>query len=570
MQDTIMKYAEILSEVLKVDVEILDYKLNRIAGTGEFEGKINNDISNEGHIYKRVIETGEKNVNRNPGKQEICIGCPHMNSCEEKFGMSTPIKMNNKVIGVIGFVCFTEKQKQHILRNLETFSKFSDQIADLIALKAKEEIEKNSMMDIMNLLIKTIDKMEEGVAIVDENNKLFKANHLAKNILKISKNEKELTVDLTATENYIFNKREYILNINGKSFMLIGDAYKIHLSDVQFYKIFIFNDLDTMKERLFTVTNTKENIGLDRILGENQKILDIKQKIKKVASSTSTVLITGESGTGKELFSRAFHMESDRVNQPFIAINCASIPDTLLESELFGYVKGAFTGADPKGKIGKIELAHGGTLFLDEIGDMPLYLQAKLLRVLEDRKVVRLGSNKVIDVDVRIIAATNKNLEKIIQEKTFREDLFYRLNVIPIYIPPLRDRKDDIQLLAEFFIKKYTKLFNKEIKHIDPKLIEYLLKYDWPGNVRELENAMEYMVNMIHNGIIDASLLPSKILNSSCINDHEFNLEKIEKETIQKALKTYGRDLESKKKISKKLGIGIATLYRKLEKYKLQ
>jgi transcriptional regulator with PAS, ATPase and Fis domain len=569
MQETIMKYAEILSEVLKVDVEILDYNVNRIAGTGNFKGKINCNISSEGHIYKRVIKTGEKNINRNPGKQKICEACPNMNTCEEKLGMSTPIKMNNKVIGVIGFVCFTEEQKEHILKNLDTFSKLSEQIAELIALKAKEEIEKNNTMDIMNLLIKTIDKIEEGVVIADENNKLFKVNQSAKKIFKIDNEYKECIVNLTPTDNYVLDKKEYELNIDNRSFVLIGDAYKIQISDVNYYKIFIFNDLEIMKERFFTMANTKENLGLAQILGNNKEIQNIKHKIKIIASSKSTVLITGESGTGKELFSRAVHMESDRINQPFIAINCASIPDTLLESELFGYVKGAFTGADPKGKIGKIELAHGGTLFLDEIGDMPLYLQAKLLRVLEDRKIVKLGSNKVIDVDVRIIAATNKNLEKMITEKVFREDLFYRLNVIPIHVPPLRDRKDDIKLLTEYFINKYAKLFNKEIGNIDSKLMEYLMGYDWPGNVRELENAIEYMVNMINNGVVNHSLLPKKIISSDLMENNEFNLEKIEKQKIQEALKTYGTDLKAKKLISDKLGIGIATLYRKLEKHKL-
>lgn len=192
----------------------------------------------------------------------------------------------------------------------------------------------------------------------------------------------------------------------------------------------------------------------------------LKKTIKKIASSTSTVLVSGESGTGKELVARAIHNESNRREEPFIAINCAAIPDSLLESELFGYVKGAFTGADPMGKMGKFELANKGTIFLDEIGDMPLSLQTKLLRVLQERKVIRIGSNKQVNIDVRVIAATNKNLIDLIEEDKFREDLYYRLNVIPIEIPPLRERIEDIKLLTDFFIKKYLSLFNKDFMKI--------------------------------------------------------------------------------------------------------
>lgn len=282
-------------------------------------------------------------------------------------------------------------------------------------------------------------------------------------------------------------------------------------------------------------------------------------------------LITGESGTGKELFARAIHMESERNNNPFVAINCAAIPDTLLESELFGYVKGAFTGADPKGKIGKVEFANTGTLFLDEIGDMPLYLQAKLLRVLEQKEIVRLGSNKPIPVDIRIIAATNQNLEKRIREGTFREDLYYRLNVIPFRIPPLRERKEDIRVLTDFFVSKYTALFKKRVIGFESNVWDFLYKYDWPGNVRELENTVEYMINMLdNNGIISIRLLPQKIRVDLNKNNDLIPLEKMEKDLIKRALDLYGNSVTAKQQAADTLGIGIATLYRKIKKYRLE
>ncbi len=230
-------------------------------------------------------------------------------------------------------------------------------------------------------------------------------------------------------------------------------------------------------------------------------------------------------------------MESNRRDNAFVAINCAAIPDTLLESELFGYVKGAFTGADPKGKVGKIEFADQGTLFLDEIGDMPLYLQSKLLRVLEEREIERLGANISTPVDIRVIAATNKDLEALIEEKMFREDLYYRLNVIPIQIPPLRERKEDIRTMTYFFAKKYSKLFNKRNVIFSDEVWDYFYNYNWPGNVRELENTVEYAMNMVeNNGTITLNLLPRNILEEENMENSSLSLEVIEKKNIFKKL----------------------------------
>lgn len=315
-----------------------------------------------------------------------------------------------------------------------------------------------------------------------------------------------------------------------------------------------------------------ENPITSKILGKSHKIISVKREVIKIAHSSSTVLIWGESGTGKELVARAIHMGSPRAEKQFVAINCAAIPENLLESELFGYEKGAFTGADPKGRIGKIEMANGGTLFLDEIGDMPISLQAKLLRVLQDREIYKIGQNNPIPVNIRVIAATNKNLEEMILEKTFREDLYYRLNVIPINIPPLRERKSDISLLASYFIDKYSKILDKTVMKIENEIFEYLENYKWPGNVRELENTIEYMINMIDdNGVLDHNLIPKKIKGgaTSC-EVGEIPIDEMEKAMIEQALLVYGNSFMAKKEIASKLGIGIATLYRKIKKYDLE
>lgn len=573
MQDTVAKYANVLSQILKVDVEIVDENLDRIAGTGMFAGRINKNIEHEGYVYKEVIKTGKRKIIKEPGRHKICTSCPKLlkqGYCEETFEMSMPISTGEKVIGVIGFVCFNNDQKEHILHNFDTFAEFLEQISDLISTKAKEEIEKENTLMIIDMLNHIIDKMDQGVIIADEEGKVSSLNSIAKRILEVD-SDKNLHIKLRATGNTVINMKEYELIMPKKTYIIAGEEYRILQSNFKYSKVFIFTDINSLKHKIFSATTTKEDMGLKNIIGESSSIKILKSKVKKIAQSSSTVLITGESGTGKELFARAIHMESKRNNNPFVAINCAAVPDTLLESELFGYVKGAFTGADPKGKIGKVEFANTGTLFLDEIGDMPLYLQAKLLRVLEQKEVVRLGSNKPIPVDVRVIAATNKNLEKLIEEGSFREDLYYRLYVLPINIPPLRERKEDIRVLTDYFVRKYTALFKKRVVGFENEVWDFLYKYDWPGNVRELENTVEYMINMLdQNGIISVSLLPQKIRFDLNKHNDLIPLEKMEIDLIKRALDLYGGSVTGKQQAAEALGIGIATLYRKIKKYSLE
>lgn len=336
-------------------------------------------------------------------------------------------------------------------------------------------------------------------------------------------------------------------------------------------KILIFSNLPYILQQKNEYSNVPYT--LENIIGISEETKNLKSEILKFSKSNSTVLITGESGTGKELVASTIWKNSHRKNKPFVAINCAAIPEQLLESELFGYVKGAFTGASSQGKVGKFELANGGTIFLDEIGDIPLYLQVKLLRVLQEREVVRLGSNRVIDLDIRIIAATNKNLENLVIENKFREDLYYRLNVIPIHITPLRYRREDIEPLIFYEIEKYNKLSSKKFSFIEKETLDILKNYDFPGNVREIENIVEYMINMMgKDGILSKETLPLQILtskNKKIDESRVMPLEILEKKEITKAIKLYGNSTESKKKIADSLGIGIATLYRKMNKYKL-
>jgi sigma-54 dependent transcriptional regulator, acetoin dehydrogenase operon transcriptional activator AcoR len=292
--------------------------------------------------------------------------------------------------------------------------------------------------------------------------------------------------------------------------------------------------------------------------------------MKLISSTDSTVLIRGETGTGKSVFARAIHEESPRRKNPFVAISCAAIPAPLLESELFGYEEGAFTGARKGGKPGKFELAHNGTIFLDEIGDMPLDFQVKLLHVIENKTIARIGGVSFRDVDVRIIAATNRDLEDLIKTGKFREDLYYRINVIPFRLPLLKERKDDILLLMHHFLDYYSRRLNKQISGFREDAREALLAYPWPGNVRELENAVEYAVNIESEPKITRDSLPEKIIRHLERSDTTGleDLTSLEVKAIRAALQKFGHSTWGKEKAASALGISRATLYRKLKTIK--
>jgi two-component system response regulator PilR (NtrC family) len=273
-------------------------------------------------------------------------------------------------------------------------------------------------------------------------------------------------------------------------------------------------NLEWKKEAGYLRRELRRLTGLDNIIGRSAKMRAIFELIQTVAPQSSRILITGESGTGKELVARAIHENSARSKEPFITINCGAFPETLLESELFGYMKGAFTGAN-ENRQGLFQAAHGGTLFMDEIGNMGLPMQVKLYRVLQEGKVRPVGSNEEVDVDVRVIAATNKNFEAEIAEGRFREDLYYRLSVIPIHLPALRERREDIPLLARFFLERFRKSMEKPIEGIEPEAMRRLESYDWPGNVRELENTIERAVALESERRVSMGVLPAKVAGYS-------------------------------------------------------
>lgn len=470
------------------------------------------------------------------------------------------------------------------------------ELSDFISIKLSAN--NNYMADIDAIIEETtvaneqvLQKIPMGILIIDANSYITTANDYALQIIG-----KELSEVLgSPVRDIIPNSGLPEVVSTGKNFL--GELQQInnHIAIVNRSPIFsgdkiigaigVFQDiselakkleqsqeeLDYYKEELNR--HNSSNFCFENIIGSSGNLKDALNIAEKASQSTSTVLIRGESGTGKELIAKAIHNNSLRKDKPFVRVNCAAIPENLLESELFGYEKGAFTGA-VKSKPGKFNIANGGTIFLDEIGDMPKPMQVKLLRVLQEMEFESVGGLETQKVDVRVIAATNRKLEEMMKTGEFRDDLYYRLNVISIFLPPLRARKEDINLLVSHFIEKISKKLNKPVYNIDPNCISYLSGYNWPGNIRELENIIERAINMCEGTVISSKDLPFYITNENHKDENLINLrngellpiEEYEREIISLAMKKY----KSFNKAGKALGLTHRTISLKCQKYGIQ
>lgn len=578
IQETVERYAEIISKIAFVDVEVVDRRLFRVAGTGMFKAHVNEDMSSAGYTYSRVLETGERQIIYEPGKDPVCDQCPQKGVCGEEIEIAMPVRLGEEIIGVIGLVGNSKSRKRMILRNEKLYLDLIEQISDFIAGKAAEVEDAKDRMALLGAIDHAINHMDQGVLLMGNDDTVAIANDYARRRLKEDPVGKKAVI--VPTGDTMNHRKEYRLSVGKRELSVLGEVYRVPGFTNQYSSVLLFEDTRDVQKRYYEMTATVRTVKVDNIVGSSPATMRMKEDIARIAGSTSTVLITGESGTGKEMVATAIWDLSGRKKNRFVAINCAAIPEALLESELFGYVKGAFTGADPNGRMGKFELADKGTIFLDEIGDMPLYLQAKLLRVLQERTIIRIGSNQVIPIDVRVIAATNKDLKEMIREKKFREDLYYRLNVIPLKIPPLRERKEDIEELTDYFAGRYAGLLGKTVRHITESVRRALAACPWRGNVRELENVVEFMVNMMgEDGVLDERTLPRDFWDDAeeeQIRRAELQpedgelivpLKELERLEIEKALRICGSTTDGKKEAAARLGIGVATLYRKLEQY---
>ena len=462
----------------------------------------------------------------------------------------------------------------------------------VFGVKAIEnEIDKNKINDILNqtynYMESIIDNVEKGIMIVDKQGKITNINKFGVDIFQ---KEKEFLIK-EDIYHIVPNLGNILDELNNDNSTIIKEVKISHSSNYKTELVFKgITHKDQVIGMVITMSNMKENYDIksatgafltfNDIIGESAAIKNVVTNSKIIANSPSTVLIQGESGTGKEVLAQAMHNYSLRRNKKFVAINCGAIPNNIIESELFGYEDGTFTGAKKGGKPGKFEVANGGTIFLDEIGEMPLDMQVNLLRVLQESRVTRLGGSTEIPIDVRVIAATNKNLKEEVNKGNFREDLYYRLCVIPITLPPLRERKDDVQKLMEYFLTIKSFKLNKPIPKINDELYSNLLSYSWPGNIRQLENYIENIVNLEGNISFDLwdeehkkdfnneniyKCNANENNNQLCENENNnLNLNFLERKTIEKAILKFGNNMT---KTAKELGISRNTLYLKIKKY---
>lgn len=592
IKDTLEQVCKAIVSVLGVDITIVDDEYRRISGTGRYANSLGTVLHGTG-VFHHALVTRKSTIVENPRAHKICIPCNYKEACEEIAQVCTPILCDGTVIGVMGLAAFEDEQKKRLLSNTDSMLDFVENMAFLIGSKAKEHKEARKVAVLAGELRILFDTMENAIFTTDLQGRVLRTNRLADEMLELSK----LDRDGEGAPKSLSGERLALMEMAGlnEAVSLIElEKNNGHLSNIEFiygHEANAMRGLVSVKPvkssnnltgYLFTLTKFNQVLRVldavsggqvpttfEDIIGESHIFTGIKQYATAISRGGSTVLIQGETGTGKELFARAIHTHSQRKDGPFVAINCAAIPESLIESELFGYDDGAFTGARKGGKMGKFELASKGTIFLDEIGDMPLNLQTKLLRVLQEGVIERIGGTKPIPVNVRVVAATNKDLERMVNEREFREDLFYRLNVMPLHLPSLKERIDDLTLLSERFLMKYSNKLERTFKGFDHEVLAVFKCYSWPGNIRELENTVEYMVNIGEGPWLKRVDLPRRIREAPLCQATQSpeqikTLSQIEREHILRTMAA----CETVDEAARVLGMGRATLFRKLKQFK--
>ncbi len=559
------------------------------------ENKISNSSANStvnltvgGRITERFNGNTALSTSIIENKPICLVGEEHY--CKVYYDYSTlsaPIFYNGEIIGLLAAIGLKSDIDSHSLGMIAAAAKAieieyeADKINKQIIAKNKSE----------SAIVETLT---DGVLTVDKDGFVTFMNQVGAEILCVNLENsigkhisdvvdfKPVILDVLKTGKGYMDKEFLLTKKTGEKIHFIKTA--VPLKDENGNIVTVVDTFRKIKRvnKLFNELNgAYANFCFDDIIGSSSKIQDCIIKAKAAAGSTSNVLITGESGTGKELIAQSIHSYSDRKNQPFVSINCGAIPRELLESELFGYEPGSFTGASTKGRMGKFELADGGTIFLDEIGEMPIDMQVKLLRVIQEKKLTRIGGHHVFDLDVRIIAATNKDLYEQCKKGVFREDLYYRINVLHVKLTPLRERKEDINALIQHFINKLNVKLNKEIIDISAPAMKKMISYNWPGNVRELENTIERAVNLCSGNVINEEDIfieklkeesssfneNLKSKNADIISETDIEpLEATEKKAIERALAISGGNITSTANLLK---VTRNTIYNKMKKYNL-
>lgn len=555
------------AEAFQVEAAVFSEEGKLFFGTPIYLKKKGNAVHRS--FIREVMENGSLLVT-DPGHMPSCIGCRFNEHCPATSEILCCIHAGTRVAGVVSFTAFNKKGQRQISENTSVYLGSITKLSSLLGGYLSQLSGDSYTADMEGLTEALMSLCGQPLILTDPNGVVLRCNDLAAKALKFC--------DLTATSlRQIFSEeiasritqgsdlREKTVSIGKKTVKVSSRAI---LSDGHISSILVRLSNEFLDA-------SPDFSSYKNLIGESTGLIEVRRIIRRVADSPTPILITGETGTGKELAARSIHEESKRRKYPFIAINCSSVPENLFESELFGYEEGAFTGAKKGGKIGKIEMAQGGTLFLDELGEMPMSVQPKLLRVLQEHELERVGSTKKIHLDIRIVAATNRGLEEMIKKGTFREDLFYRISVINLKLPPLRERSQDILPISLNYITTLRSRMSTPLRKISPETAELLLKYGWPGNIRELQNALEYAANLCEGDTLLPKDLPEHILNALAKPDEDSPAPDAKTEVspqekrIMELLGQYGHTLEGKKQVAAALGISLRTLYRKLAKLSL-
>lgn len=570
IKNDLLHIIESMYAITNIDITIVDNKLNRVVATQYLKEKMGNQAPRNSAFHKCIL-TGQQYFIENPRLDPLCLDCQALENCLELTELCIPIKFDNGIIGVLGMCAYNEKAKRNLTVNRDSYINFEYQLSNMISTILNEKHSAKLLEYRSSELATLIDSLNEGIIILDNNEKVMTINSYLKNDSHIFTNNIKIR-EILSNRNYElllskdFQGQIGPIRIENKEYII--NSSPIYTGNRREGTVLVFSDFEKMKESVLKSTGSKGIYTFDDIIGESEKLIHAKRQAMEISNSLVTVLLLGETGTGKDLFARAIHGSSGRNQEIFMPVNCGAIPENLIESELFGYEKGSFTGADQGGKLGKFEISKDGSLFLDEIGDLPYMMQVKLNRALEDKKIMRIGSHNEIDANPRIIAATHRDLRSMVGDNRFREDLYYRINIVPIRIPPLRERGYDIIILARHFLKKLSKLYNKNIVGFTSDCEKLFLKYSWPGNIRELRNIIEYAIIFEENSHIGLESIKEKLK----IADDRFESRSLaelsrlyEKELIETRLRNLEDTVEAKKRVAKELGISLATLYRKLD-----
>ena len=559
---------EAMYAVTNIDITIVDENLKRVVGTNHLREEISNSAPLNSAFHQCLI-SGNQYFIENPTTDPICLKCLDVGICNELTELCLPIKFNGEIIGVLGMCAYDEKAKNNLILNQDSYLNFESQLSGVISTILSEKKFGEMLEYRSSELLTLINSLNEGIIILSNDKNIITTNKYINEKLELNSYQSIWDIlpskvcDLLVDKD--FKGEIGPVKLNGSEFII--NASPILIKDEQEGIILVFSDFTKMRESVLKSNRRKNLITFDNIIGESEAILQARRQAIQVAEKNASVLIMGETGTGKEVFARAIHSASQRKNDIFMAINCGAIPEALIESELFGYEKGSFTGANTTGQLGKFEICKDGTLFLDEIGDLPYSMQVKLNRALEEKEITRVGGHSSIKVNPRIISASYKDLKSMVSERSFRDDLYYRLNVVPIYIPPLRERGFDVIILSRYFLKHFSEIYNKNLDGFTAECEKFLIRYSYPGNIRELKNLIEYATIFEENSLIGVDSI-KKRLGSNKENEFTTLAERTkqyEKNVIENEIQRLGDNVDAKKEIAKKLGISIATLYRKLE-----